>query len=55
MTLDLNKIAQSVGKPKRTNCGVCHFFGGGGNNVKHGDLEMAMFEPTKEIDIHMAT
>lgn len=55
MTLDFNKIAQSVGKPKRTNCGVCHFYGGGGNNVKHGDLEMTMFEPTKDIDIHMAS
>ena len=30
------------------NCGTCHFFGGGGNNVKHGDLEQAMFEPTRE-------
>lgn len=54
-TLDLNKIAQSVGKPKRTNCGVCHFYGGGGNNVKHGDLEESMFEPTRDIDIHMAS
>jgi octaheme c-type cytochrome (tetrathionate reductase family) len=54
-TLNLNKIAQSVGRPKRSNCGVCHFFGGGGNNVKHGDLEMAMFEPTKDIDIHMGS
>ena len=54
-TLDFNKIAQGVGKPKRTNCGVCHFYGGGGNNVKHGDLEMSMFEPTKETDIHMGT
>ena len=54
-TLDFNKIAESVGKPKRSNCGVCHFFGGGGNNVKHGDLDMAMFEPTKDIDIHMAS
>ena len=53
--LDYNKIAQSVGKPKRTNCGVCHFYGGGGNNVKHGDLEMSMFEPTKEVDVHMGT
>ena len=54
-TLDFNKIAESVGKPKRSNCGVCHFFGGGGNNVKHGDLDMAMFEPTMDIDIHMAS
>jgi octaheme c-type cytochrome (tetrathionate reductase family) len=52
--LDLNRIAQSMGRPQRTNCGVCHFFGGGGNNVKHGDLEAAMFEPTRDIDVHMA-
>lgn len=51
--LNLNEIAQHVGKPKRSNCGICHFYGGGGNNVKHGDLEMSMFEPTREIDIHM--
>jgi octaheme c-type cytochrome (tetrathionate reductase family) len=54
-TLDFNAIAQSVGDPKRSNCGVCHFYGGGGNNVKHGDLEESMFEPTREIDIHMAS
>ena len=54
MTLDFENIAQHIGKPKRTNCGVCHFFGGGGNNVKHGDLEQALFEPSKELDIHMA-
>lgn len=53
--LNFNVIAQSVGKPDRTNCGVCHFFGGGGNNVKHGDLDMAMFEPDKALDVHMGT
>jgi len=52
--VDLAKVAQSVGKPKRSNCGVCHFYGGGGNNVKHGDLEEALFEPNKELDVHMA-
>ncbi len=46
LTLDFNNIAQNVGKPQRTNCGVCHFFGGGGDNVKHGDLSSAMFEPS---------
>lgn len=53
--IDLGNIARNVGKPTRSNCGVCHFFGGGGNNVKHGDLDKAMFNPTKEIDVHMAT
>ncbi|MCX6150608.1 MAG: tetrathionate reductase family octaheme c-type cytochrome [Ignavibacteriales bacterium] len=55
LTLDFSNIAQHVGEPKRSNCGVCHFFGGGGNNVKHGDLEKAMFEPSKEVDVHMGT
>jgi octaheme c-type cytochrome (tetrathionate reductase family) len=54
-TLDFNNIAQHVGKPKRTNCGVCHFFGGGGNNVKHGDLEQSMFDPSRDVDVHMNT
>ena len=53
-TVDLNLAAQKVGPPKRTNCGTCHFFGGGGNNVKHGDLEKALFDPTRETDVHMA-
>jgi octaheme c-type cytochrome (tetrathionate reductase family) len=55
VTLDFTAIAEHIGKPKRSNCGVCHFYGGGGNNVKHGDLEMAMFEPSKDLDIHMAS
>lgn len=53
--VDLGIIARSVGKPTRSNCGVCHFFGGGGNNVKHGDLEKSMFNPSKDIDVHMGT
>jgi len=53
-SVDLTKVAQSVGRPTRDNCGVCHFFGGGGNNVKHGDLEKSMFHPSKDVDIHMA-
>ncbi len=52
-TLDFGAIARSVGKPMRTNCGVCHFYGGGGNNVKHGDLEEALFQPEKAVDVHM--
>jgi octaheme c-type cytochrome (tetrathionate reductase family) len=54
-SVDLNDIAQRVGKPQRMNCGTCHFFGGGGNNVKHGDLEQALFDPSRDIDVHMAS
>jgi len=52
--VNLTQVAQSVGRPRRSNCGVCHFFSGGGNNVKHGDLEEAMFEPDRNLDVHMA-
>jgi len=50
---DYNKIAQHVGSPKRENCGACHFFGGGGNNIKHGDLSKALTKTTKKVDVHM--
>jgi octaheme c-type cytochrome (tetrathionate reductase family) len=53
--VNLNLVAQKVGRPQRSNCGTCHFFGGGGNNVKHGDLEQAMFEPSRDLDVHMAS
>jgi octaheme c-type cytochrome (tetrathionate reductase family) len=52
-SVDLNYVAQNVGSPKRENCGICHFWGGGGNNVKHGDLEKSMNQPSRDIDVHM--
>lgn len=51
---DYNLISQNVGKPTRKNCGTCHYTGGGGNNVKHGDLEMALNKTTRDVDVHMA-
>ncbi|HEY9165944.1 MAG TPA: tetrathionate reductase family octaheme c-type cytochrome [Candidatus Kryptonia bacterium] len=54
-SVNLTYVAEHVGKPTRTNCGTCHFFGGGGNNVKHGDLEESMFDPDRDVDVHMAT
>ncbi len=53
MPPDYNKVAQSVGLPGRKNCGTCHFFGGGGDGVKHGDLDSSLFKPTKSLDVHM--
>ncbi len=53
--VDLTKSAQSVGMPGRDNCGNCHFYGGGGDNVKHGDLSSVLYNPTKDVDVHMAT
>ena len=39
--VDLVYVAQSVGMPSRFNCGTCHFYGGGGDAVKRGDLALA--------------
>ncbi len=52
--VNLEKVAQSVGNPKKSNCGACHFNGGGGNNVKHGDLEEGILGCTRDVDVHMA-
>jgi octaheme c-type cytochrome (tetrathionate reductase family) len=51
--VDLLAAAKSVGVPKRENCGGCHFRGGGGNAVKHGDLDESLYYPSEEIDVHM--
>jgi octaheme c-type cytochrome (tetrathionate reductase family) len=51
--VDLKKVAQSVGKPSRTNCGTCHFFGAGANGAKHGDLDSSLQHPGKYLDVHM--
>jgi octaheme c-type cytochrome (tetrathionate reductase family) len=50
---DLLAAAQSVRAPTRQNCGKCHFTGGGGNGVKHGDLDESLYFPSAELDVHM--
>ena len=50
---DWNAVAQSVGRPTRTNCGTCHFYGGGGDGVKHGDIDSSLAKPNKALDVHM--
>jgi octaheme c-type cytochrome (tetrathionate reductase family) len=52
--IDWVKVAQNVGPPGRENCGSCHFFGGGGDGVKHGDLDSSLRHPGRELDVHMA-
>ena len=51
--VDLVAAAQSAGIPTRQNCGSCHFSGGGGDAVKHGDLDQSLFYPAESIDVHM--
>jgi len=50
---ELRAAAQSVARPGRKNCGSCHFFGGGGDGVKHGDLDSSLAKPNKALDVHM--
>ncbi|MBT2969767.1 MAG: tetrathionate reductase family octaheme c-type cytochrome [Candidatus Thiodiazotropha sp. (ex Ctena orbiculata)] len=47
------KVAQNIGKPGRENCGSCHFYGGGGDGVKHGDLDSSLKFPDRHLDVHM--
>ena len=52
---NIQTAAQSVGLPGRKNCGSCHFYGGGGDGVKHGDLDSSLAKPNKALDVHMGT
>jgi len=62
-TVDLKAVAQSVATnldettPIVTidNCIDCHAKAGGGDNVKHGDIAMALADTTREFDVHMGT
>lgn len=51
--LNLTAIAQQAGRTSRQTCGACHFFGGGANAVKHGDLDSSMTNPSRDLDVHM--
>lgn len=51
--VDLLNVAKNVGPTTRKTCGSCHFYGGGGNNIKHGDLENALISPDRNLDVHM--
>lgn len=51
--VDLLAAARSVRATTRENCGKCHFDGGGGNGVKHGDLDESLYFPGRALDVHM--
>jgi octaheme c-type cytochrome (tetrathionate reductase family) len=51
--VDLQKVAQNVGKTSRDTCGTCHFFGGAGDGVKHGDMDSSLAAPDRKLDVHM--
>ncbi len=51
--VDLLTAAQRVGRTSRRACGSCHFSGGGGDAVKHGDMSSSLNWPTRACDVHM--
>lgn len=50
---NIRAAVQAVVRPERQNCGGCHFKGGGGDGVKHGDLDTSLTKPNKALDVHM--
>ena len=50
---NLKKFAQNVGRTSRRSCGTCHFSGGGGKAVKHGDIDPSLADPDFFVDVHM--
>ena len=51
----IQAAVQAVVRPERQNCGSCHFKGGGGDGVKHGDMDTSLTKPSKTLDVHMGT
>jgi len=54
-TVNLLSVAQKAGRSSRATCGACHFYGGGADAVKHGDLDSSMTNPKRTTDVHMGT
>ncbi len=51
---EIKSAVEKITMPQRNHCGECHFKGGGGDGVKHGDLDTSLTEPNKMLDVHMA-
>lgn len=55
LSSEVRAAVGAVGRPTRKNCGGCHFYGGGGDGVKHGDLDSSLTNPSRTLDVHMGT
>jgi len=53
--VDLAMVAQHIGKTSTNTCGSCHYAGGGGDGVKHGDLDSSLNNASPSLDVHMAS
>ncbi|MCP3875756.1 MAG: tetrathionate reductase family octaheme c-type cytochrome [Desulfobacteraceae bacterium] len=50
---DVKTALVQIDFPNRKSCGDCHFKGGGGDGVKHGDLDTSLVKPNRKLDVHM--
>jgi hypothetical protein len=50
-TVNLAVAAQDIRMPTRTNCGACHFYAGGADNVKL--MGSSLKNPPESVDVHM--
>lgn len=56
MTISMVQAARAVHKPTRATCLQCHAKGGGGDNLKRGDMALAHTATNdRNFDVHMAT
>lgn len=53
--VDLAAVSKLIGKTSSATCGSCHYNGGGGDGVKHGDLDSSLNKASKELDVHLAS
>ena len=53
-TLSLRAMAQSTGATSTATCGSCHFYDGGADGAKHGDLDSSLFDADFAVDVHMS-
>src|SRR5574340_241202 len=49
--VNLQKVAQKVGRTSRYSCLACHSYGGGGDGVKHGDMDSSLEAPEMDVDV----
>ena len=50
---DMTPVIYNLGMPTKRNCGACHFYADGGDNVMHGDMSSDLLNATEGMDVHI--
>ena len=51
---ELEKSVSHIGRPGSKHCGSCHFYSGGDDGVKRGDMSSGLANPPRDIDVHLS-